>query len=240
MNHAYQDKLYKKFDGNIVSAGNQSSARSQLPGRRQAAYSSAHEDPEGWNLATTQALRPVHPRPPLDPCWQNHSFSVYFHKKLQNSHVLCLCKDLISGRGVGITLYNILWGRNPWPWGTITVPDASQVRLTCQRVQRFGGYWVPLNYSSGCHRQLSRKTSAASELPATWPHSDPSSAQLPPWFSEMQIQVYRFPLKILQPLSEDAPWRPEADSADRLSDRMVFTRYTLSLCLAGPTSLIPR
>lgn len=46
VNHAYQDKLYKKFDGNIVSVGNQSSTRSQLPGRRQAAYSSAHEDPE--------------------------------------------------------------------------------------------------------------------------------------------------------------------------------------------------
>lgn len=107
-------------------------------------------------------------------------FLFIFIKKLQNSHVLCLCKDLISGRGVGITLHNILWGRNPWPWGTVTVPDASQVRLTCRRLQRFGGYWVPLNYGSGCHCQLSRKTSAASELPAPWLHSGPSSAQSPP------------------------------------------------------------
>lgn len=56
----------------------------------------------------------------------------------------------------------------------------------------------------------------------------------------MQIQVYHFPLKILQPLSKGTPWRPEADSVDRLSDPMVFTRYALSLCLAEPTSLAPR
>lgn len=151
----------------------------------------------------------------------------------------CARTSLVDG-GVGITLHNILRGRNPWPWGTVTIPDASQVRLTCRRLQRFGGYWVPLNYGSGCHCQLSRKTRAASELPAPRPHSGPLSAQLPPWFSEMQIQVDRFPLKILQPLSKGTPWRPEADSVDRLSDPMVFTHCGLCLCPAGPTSLAPR
>ena len=73
----------------------------------------------------------------------------------------CARTSLVDGKW-GITFYNILRGRNPWPWGTITVPDASQVRLTCRRLQRFCGYWVPLNYSSGCHCQLSRKTSTAS------------------------------------------------------------------------------
>ena len=49
----------------------------------------------------------------------------------------------------------------------------------------------------------------------------------PPWFSEMQIQVDGFPLKILQPLSKGTPWRPEADSVDRLSDPMVLSDWHL-------------